>query len=100
MNNEIRQLLAIEGHKEFTAAVDRFVKPGQCLTGAVLSERYQIAAGAMFAIFIDIMAQAHGVFEPAVLRELCIVAFDRFFDDPRNRAILEKRGADRRETPP
>lgn len=93
MNNEMRQLLAIEGHREFTAAVQHFVKPEKCLTVEVLSERYQIAAGIMFAIFIDITAQAHNNYDPAALRELCVASFDKFFQDPHNRDMLEKRGA-------
>ncbi len=99
MNNEMRQLLAVEGHREFTAAVRHFVKPEQCLTVEVLSERYQIAASIMFAIFIQITAQVHNNYDPESLRELCVASFDRFFEDPHNRDTLEKRGAGRNDPP-
>ncbi len=93
MNERNRQLLAIEGHREFTAAIQHFVKPEQCGSAEILSERYQIAASIMFAMFIEITAQAHNNYDPTSLRILCGASFDRFFEDPHNRATLEKRFA-------
>ncbi len=95
-----RHLLAIECLGEFHNAIQHFVKPEQCLTDAIRSERYLIATSVMFALFIEITAKAHNNYDPAELRDLCAASFDRFFDDPHNLNTLEKLGAASKDKAP